>query len=149
GSRAKQDYTIFPEFTYLTEDLVCKGGAMYAYWYDGLWRTSLTDLVRIVDKEVMDYTNEFKSKHADRDVTMKLMSTHSTSVMESFQKYTKNMPESDVEFNTKILFSNQTPVREDYSTTQLSYTPEPGDTPAFDEMFNLLYAPEELEKILW
>lgn len=149
GSRAKQDYTIAPEFTYLTEDLVCKGGAMYAYWYDGLWRTSLTDLIRIIDKEVVDYTRDFKAKHADREVNMKLMSTHSTSVMEAFQKYTKNMPESDVEFNTKILFSNQTPVREDYSTTQLSYTPSQGETPAFDEMFNLLYAPQELEKILW
>lgn len=149
GQRAKQDYTIAPEFNYLTDDLVCKGGAMYAYWYDGLWRTSYTDLIRIIDKEVIDYTNEFKNKHHDRDVTMKLMSTHSTSVMENFQKYCKNMPESDVEFNTKILFSDQTPTREDYSTTQLSYTPSPGETPAFDEMFNLLYAPEELEKILW
>lgn len=149
GSRAKQDYIITPEFNYLTNDLVCKGGAMYAYWYDGLWRTSFTDLIKIIDKDVVDYTREFKQKHQDRDVTMKLMSTHSTSVMENFQKYCKNMPESDVEFNTKILFSNQTPTREDYSTTQLSYTPSPGETPAFDQMFNKLYAPEELDKILW
>jgi len=149
GSRAKQDYVVTPEFSYLTDDLVCKGGAMYAYWYEGIWRTSLTDLIKIIDKDVIDYTREFKKTHNDRDVTMKLMSTHSTSVMESFNKYVKNMPESDVEFNTKILFSDQTPKREDYSTTQLSYTPMPGDTPAFDEMFNLLYAPEELEKIMW
>jgi hypothetical protein len=149
GSRAKQDYTIAPEFTYLTEDLVCKGGAMYAYWYDGLWRTSMTDLIKIIDKEVIAYTREFKEKHSDRDVNMKLMSTHSTSIMDNFQKYCKNMPESDVEFNTRIIFSNETPGRDDYSTTQLSYTPSPGDTPAFDQMFNLLYSESELEKILW
>lgn len=149
GSRAKQDYIVAPEFMYLTEDLVCKGGGMYAYWYDGLWRTSMTDLIKIVDKEVIKHTREFTEKHQDRDVSMKLMSTHSTSVMESFQKYCKNMPESDVEFNTRILFSNETPVREDYSTTQLSYTPTAGPTPAFDQMFNLLYSEPELEKILW
>jgi len=102
GSRAKQDYTIMPEFNYLAEDLVCKGGSMYAYWYDGLWRTNQKDLIRIIDKEVKDYTRDFQTKHADRDVSMKLMSTHSSSVMESFQKYCKNMPESDVEFNTRI-----------------------------------------------
>lgn len=149
GSRAKQDYTIVPEFTYLTDDLVCKGGAMYAYWHKGLWRTGWHDLIKLIDKDVMDFTKEFKARNEDRDVTMKLMSTHSTTVMDTFQKYCKNMPESDVEFNTKILFSDQTPVREDYSTTQLSYTPAPGDTPAFDEMFNRLYERKELEKILW
>lgn len=149
GSRAKQDYTVMPEFTYLTQDLVCKGGYMYSYWDGKVWRTSLTDLIRLIDREVVDYTNDFKNKHSDRDVTMKLMSVHSTSVMENFNKYCKNMPESDVEFNTKIIFSNQTPVREDYSTTQLSYTPSPGNTPAFDEMFNKLYAEEELQKIMW
>jgi hypothetical protein len=149
GSRAKQDYTIAPEFTYLTDDLVCKGGAMYAYWYDGLWRTSRTDLVKIVDKAVIDYTREFKAKHADREVTTKMMSTHSTGIMDGFQKYCKNMPESEVEFNNRIIFSNETPVREDYSTTQLSYTPSPGPTPSFDQMFNLLYDEPELEKILW
>jgi hypothetical protein len=149
GSRAKQDYTIVPEFTYLTDDLVCKGGAMYAYWHKGLWRTGWHDLIKLIDKDVIDFTKEFKARNEDRDVTMKLMSTHSTTVMDTFQKYCKNMPESDVEFNTKILFSDQTPVREDYSTTQLSYTPAPGDTPAFDEMFNRLYERKELDKILW
>lgn len=149
GSRAKQDYTIGPEFTYLTKDLVCKGGSLYGYWYDGLWRTDLFDLVRIVDKEVINYTNDFKSKNADRDVTMKMMSIHDSLVMDKFNKYTKNMPDSDIEFNSRIIFSNETPVREDYSTTQLSYTPAPGDTPAFDQMFNLLYREPELEKILW
>lgn len=110
GSRAKQDYTILPEFTYLANDLVCKGGDMYAYWDGSTWRTSKTDLIRTIDKSVLDYSNEFKAKHVDRDVTTKLMSTHSTQVMESFQKYTKNMPEADIEFNTRIIFSDETPV---------------------------------------
>jgi hypothetical protein len=149
GARAKQDYTIAPEFMYITKDLVCKGGSMYGYWYDGMWRTDLFDLVKVIDKEVIDYTNDFKAKHADRDVTMKLMSVHDSSVMDKFLKFTKNMPDSDVEFNTRIIFSNETPTREDYSTTQLSYTPSSGPTPAFDEMFNLLYDPPELQKILW
>lgn len=149
GSRAKQDYVVYPEFTYLADDLVCKGGAMYAYWYDGLWRTDYKDLIKIIDKSVIDKWKEYKDKFQDRDISMKLMSTHSTSIMDNFQKYCKNMPESDIEFNTRIIFSNETPTRDDYSTTQLSYTPNEGDTPAFDQMFNLLYSEEEMEKIMW
>lgn len=149
GARAKQDYTVAPEFMYITKDLVCKGGSMYGYWYDGMWRTDLFDLVRVIDKDVIDYTKDFTTKHTDRDVTMKLMSVHDSSVMDKFLKFTKNMPDSDVEFNTRIIFSNEIPTREDYSTTQLSYTPASGDTPAFDQMFNLLYQPSELQKILW
>lgn len=149
GTRAKQDYIVEPDFNYITKDLVCKGGSLYGYWHDGVWRTDLYDLIRYIDKQVLEETEAFKSTHVDSEVTPRLMSSHSSSVMDKFLKYTKNMPDSDIEFNTKIMFSNQTPVREDYSTTQLSYTPTPGDTSAFDEMFNLLYAPEELEKILW
>jgi hypothetical protein len=149
GARAKQDYTIAPEFTYLTKDLVCKGGSLYGYWYDGVWRTDLFDLVRVIDKDVRDYAEDFHSKHVDREFSIKLMSIHDSLVMDKFQKYTKNMPDSDIEFNSRIIFSNETPVREDYSTTQLSYTPAPGDTQAFDQMFDLLYTEPELEKIMW
>lgn len=149
GQRAKQDYIVAPEFTYITDDLICKGGSMYAYWYDGLWRTDLFDLVRIVDRDVIKKTNDFKKTHEDTNVNAKLMSVHDSLVMDKFLKYCKNMPDSDIEFNTRIIFSNETPVREDYSTTQLSYTPAVGSTSAFDEMFNLLYDETELEKILW
>lgn len=149
GSRAKQDYIIEPDFTYITKDLVCKGGSLYGYWFDGRWRTDLTDLIRIIDKEVNEYTNDFQNKRMDAVVTPRFMEMHGSSVMTKFLQYTKNMPESDIEFNTRILFSNETPVREDYSTTQLSYTPAHGEAPAFDEMFNTLYDPEELNKIMW
>lgn len=149
GSRAKQDYVVEPDFVYITKDLVCKGGSLYGYWYDGVWRTDLYDLIRIIDKEVDEFTKDFQSKRMDTVVTPKFMYLHGSSVMDKFLKYTRNMPDSDIEFNTRIIFSNEKPVREDYSTTQLSYTPSPGPTPAFDEMFTLLYKPEELEKILW
>lgn len=149
GGRAKQDYTIEPEFSYLTNDLICKGGVMYGFWYDGKWRNSIEELITIVDNDVRQFANEFKKTHQDTNVTIKYMNRHSSSVMDKFLKYTKNRPQSDIEFNTRILFSDEIPKREDYSTTQLSYTPSPGPTPAFDEMFELLYDPEELDKIMW
>lgn len=149
SNRAKQDYIIEPDFLYISRDLVCKGGVVYSYWYDNVWRTDTNDLIRIIDNDIKKYVREFKETRKDSVVDYRLMNSHSSSVMTKFREYTRNMPDSEIEFNQKIIFSNETPVREDYSTTQLSYTPEPGDTPAFDEMFGLLYDREELEKILW
>lgn len=149
GKQAKQDYTIEPEFLYLTNDLICKGGMMYGFWHEGKWRDSFEELITIIDNNVRQFAEEFKRTHVDADVTVKYMNRHSSNVIEKFLKYAKNRPQSDIEFNTKILFSEDIPKREDYSTTQLSYTPKPGPTPAFDEMFELLYDPEELDKIMW
>lgn len=149
GSQAKQDYTIEPDFTYNNKDIVCKGGDLYGYWYDGLWRTNKIQLINIIDKQVREFYEEFKSKHQDATINLKLMNNHSSQLMSRFSEYVRNTPDSDVEFNKRIIFSNETPVREDYSTSQLSYTPSPGETPSFNEMFEKLYEPSELEKILW
>lgn len=149
GNQAKQDYTIEPDFKYDSKDIVIKGGALYGYWYDGLWRTNRIQLINIIDKQVMDFMKDFRSKHQDAVVSSKLMNNHSSNLMSKFREYTKNTPDSEVEFNQRIIFSNETPVREDYSTSQLTYTPSLGETPSFDEMFKKLYKPDELNKILW
>lgn len=149
GERARYNYTIEPEFKYLSRDIIIKGGVLHGFWYEGKWRTELSDLIRIIDSKVSDYSNDFKSKHVSDKVDVKLMNNHSSAVMTNFKKFTQQMSDSDVEFNTRIIFSNETPTRDDYSTTQLSYYPMDGSTKAFDEMFNLLYEPEELAKILW
>lgn len=149
GGRAKQDYIIEPDFVYINKDLVCKGGSVYGYWYDGLWRTDINKLIQIIDKETAEFSKEFRSRNENTVVNTRYMNSHGSSLMSKFREYTKNMPDSDIEFNKRIIFSDETPVREDYSTNQLSYTPHPGETPAFNEMFDLLYAPEEMTKIMW
>lgn len=149
GERAKHNYTIEPDFKYLSKDLITKGGVVHGFWYEGKWRTELGDLIQIIDRQILTYAGEFKKSHVSDKVEVKLMNSHSSSVMTNFKKYTQQTPDSDVEFNTRIIFSNETPTRDDYSTTQLSYHPIEGPTKAFDEMFNVLYDPEELEKILW
>lgn len=149
GERARYNYTIEPDFKYLSRDLITKGGVVHGFWYGGRWRTELSELIQIIDNQVLEYANDFKNKHVSDKVDVKLMNSHSSSVMTNFKKYIQQTTDSDIEFNTRIIFSNETPTREDYSTTQLSYYPQEGETKAFDEMFGLLYESEELTKILW
>lgn len=149
GERARYNYTIEPEFKYLSRDLVIKGGVVHGFWYEGKWRTDVIELIQIIDNQVFNYGADFKNQHVSDKVDLKLMNNHSSAVMTNFKKFTQQMGDSDVEFNTRIIFSNETPTRDDYSTTQLSYYPQEGSTSAFDEMFGRLYEPDELTKILW
>lgn len=148
ASRMK-DYTVKPSFNYRGKDIVCKGGSMYAFWYNDIWNTEMMDLINIIDNEVASKYKAFEELNPETDVQAQYMSDHDSNVMRSFMDYTRQMPESDVQFNSKIIFSDQKIKREDYATEQLSYTPAPGDTPAFDEMFDLLYESEEMTKIMW
>lgn len=143
---------IRPEFKYInTQDLICKGGEMYAFWHDNQWDKNLNNLARIIDQEVIDAKQKTMQRYDDPRVEYRcsMMTSHTSNVMKEFSQYTKLSQQRDVQFNTKIIFSNETPKREDYSTSQLSYTPSHGDTPAFDELFGKLYNEIELEKILW
>lgn len=148
-SRAKQDVVVQPEFLFIAKDIVCKGGKMHGFWYDGRWRTDSDDLITIVDNHVLDETEDVQKKNQDYNVVPKLMNENGTGIYDDFLKYARNKNDSDVEFNTRIIFADEVPKREDYATTQLSYSPKEGPTPIFDEIFDLLYAPEELDKILW
>lgn len=148
--RKATNYKIAPIFTYMSErDLVCKGGELYAFWYNNRWHQELRDLVTIIDKDIYAVREEILKRNAGATADLRLMSNHSSNVMKEFASFTKLFPQSDAQFNTRIIFNNEIPKREDYSTNQLPYTPAEGPTPAFDEMFNKLYRPEELDKILW
>ena len=144
------DLMVYPDFVYnKVEDLVCKGGDMYAFWYGGKWNDSLNDLITIIDNDTLQTRDKYLEKSPELKIKALLLNSHKSRLMETFRTYTKLSNQSNELFNTRIIFSNEEVKREDYATTQLSYTPSKGPTPAFDEMFDLLYDQVELEKILW
>ena len=150
SNNRQADYIVYPDFKYASvKDLVCKGGDMYAFWAQDRWNTNIDDLILLIDKEVSDKVTELQKLHPDKIVMGKFLDDNETKIMKEFSNYTKLLKQSEVQFNTKILFSDQTPKRGDYSTSQLSFTPKEGDTPAFDQLMHRLYSPTELEKILW
>src|SRR5690625_2751936 len=144
-----KDYTITPTFIYGSKDIVCKGGEMYAFWYNDIWNTDRMYLMDIIDSKVAEKYKQIKELHPEKRIETSYMKYHDSNVMKSFLEFTRSMPESDVQLNSKIIFSDRKIKREDCATEQLSYTPTPGDTPAFDEMFKKLYDEDELRKIMW
>ena len=135
-------------FSYI-RDLVCKGGTMYAFWTGKNWSTSRDDLVATIDRQALDKKKELEAKYPDKKIGVALMNDNDTKLLAEFDKYTRLMEQSNVIFNNRILFSEDVPEQDDYSTNQLNYTPSHGETKAFDELLGVLYEEKELEKILW
>ena len=132
------DFVVYPEFKHgPVKDLVCKGGVMYAFWNEGKWNMSKVALVKAIDRDTMKEVERLKTKYPEATIIPRLAVANETKIMQEFDKYTKVCEQSDVIFNSQILFSDVVPKREDYSTSQLSYTPTEGPTPAFDELLGL------------
>lgn len=141
---------IYPDFKYAhVKDLVCKGGSMYAFWDEDHWDTSMDDMIVKIDNHTRAKVKELKSQFPEKDIRGSYFNSNSSKIMTNFDSYAKLRTQSDVPFNTKIIFSEDQVHREDYSTTKLGYTPSEGPSPAFDELIGLLYSEKELEKILW
>lgn len=148
--RAKQDWLVSVDFTYKrTTDLIVKGGDFFAFWNGVKWSRDQDDLIDQIDGDIWNEINKLKDKYPDEKIIGRFMNMESSGTMTKFMNYCKKQKSSNVLFNTKILYSNRQPVKQDYSTYQLSYTPIKGPTPAFDELLGVLYEPDELNKILW
>ena len=144
------DYIVWPDFKYArSKDLVVKGGDFYAYWDGDNWVTDVDQLIQEIDSASWERYRELKEVSPELRIAVKQMDFASSGIMAKFQQYCTLKKQSDVQFNTKIFFSDHVPKRSDYSTYQLSYTPTDIPTPAFDELMSVLYADNELEKILW
>ena len=150
SNNRKSDYIIGVDFLYgRNKNIICKGGDMYAFWHKGRWNTDVYDLMSLVDADIEKKAQAVEKQYPGASICLSKMQSNKSNVMRSFKDYTKMSPQSDIQFNTHILFSEDVMIKEDYATTQLDYTPSPGVTAAFDEMINTLYDPVEQEKILW
>ena len=144
------DFSVAPEFIHgHIKDLVCKGGSMYAFWNGTYWDMDRDSLAVTLDAATKEVADKIATANPGKVVDTKFATFDDSKVMLKLENYIKLRGQSNVEFNKKIMFADDVIKREDYATTQLSYTPKAGDTEAFDELMNTLYAEEELDKILW
>lgn len=133
-----------------SKDLMIRGQSLYAVWDEtrGLWVKSIYDLISLVDGEIRAH---IEAMPEERRALAKpaFMRYENTMMLSAFLRFCRSSDDNFVPLDQKIFFADQTPKREDYASMRLSYSPVEGDISNYQEMFGLLYSPEELHKLEW
>ena len=141
---------IYPDFltNIRSKDLMIKGHSFYAIWDEenNRWSTNELDVQRLVDKEVYEYANTLGG---ETEVDLKLLENYSSGKWGAWTRFCRDHPDSYKELDTSIIFANQDVKKTDYASKSLSYPLKKCKTPAYNEMMDVLYKPEEREKIEW
>ena len=146
---------IYPKFKITnSKDLMIRGGDFYAIWVEerGLWSTDEQDAVRLIDREVERYFEEYKEQHEDPDVTVRpcYMWDAASGTIDSWHKYCqKQMRDNFHPLDETLIFANTPTKKENYASKTLSYALEDGDISAFDRLMSVLYKPEDRHKLEW
>lgn len=128
-----------------------RGGDFYAVWVEekGIWSTNEQDVVRIVDREVKKYAEEYAKQTNDTVIPL-YMKSSSSGMIDKWHKYVKQqMRDTYKMLDEKIIFENDPVNKQDYASKRLPYPLLPCDTPAYDRLISTLYSPENRLKIEW
>ena len=144
---------IYPRFRMYPKstDLMIRGGDFYAIWIEelGLWSTNEQDALRIIDKALLDASDEYEKKHGLKPRVLYMWDSES-GMIDSWHKYCqKQMRDSYHPLDETLIFSNTKPAKQDYASKRLPYPLEKGDISAWDRLISTLYTAEERRKIEW
>lgn len=143
---------IFPKFIVgKHDDLMIRGGDFYAIWLEdrGLWSTDENEAIELIDSLLDNYAKEYREKF-DEKPTVAHMWDSSTGIIDQWHKYCqRQLRDKYKPLDENLIFANQEITKDSYATKRLSYALEPGECPAYEELMNILYEPEERRKIEW
>lgn len=158
-SPRKKAIVIFPDFRVNIKgsppkDLMIKGGDFYAVWDDErkLWSTSEAYAEYLIDCELEKYYNHFKEQYHDiyDSIQVLYMSSSDSGMVDKWHKYVqKQLRDSYIPLNERLIFMDMETKREDYASKKLPYALNNGKCDAYNEMIGTLYSPEERHKIEW
>lgn len=152
--QTRRGVEIFPEFKVCdSKDLMVRGRDFYAIWDPDANRWTTKELVVFnnIDKELYAFRDEYvKTQVPGQTITVRDMKHTSSGMVDIWHKFVqRQMRDNYVPLDTKLMFSNDNPKREDYSSKSLPYALEQGDISAYDELISTLYSPTERRKIEW
>lgn len=143
---------IYPKFIVNeSKDLMIRGGDFYAIWDEdqNRWSRNENDAIRLIDRE-LDAKKEELSDGFEGQVRVLHLWDAETGMIDSWHRYCqKQLRDNFRSLDEKIIFSNTSFGKEDYSSHSLSYPLAQGDTSAFDELISVLYDEENRTKIEW
>ena len=143
---------IYPNFVVRkSKDLLIRANDFYAVWVEerGLWSTDEDDVIQLVDRELDRYKEENKDRF-DAHVKVLYMWDSKSGMIDAWHRYCqKQMRDSFVMLDSKLLFANSGVNKKDYASKRLDYPLEEGEHPAWDKLVGTLYSEEERHKIEW
>lgn len=133
-----------------SKDLMIRGGALYGVWDENskTWITDERFVIPLIDEEIKkEYEKILEYSPNAKPLYLRYADNR---MIEKWHTYIKkDLTDSYVPLDSKFIFDNEEPVRENYSTKHLPYHLEDKETPAYDELVTTLYSPEDLFKIEW
>lgn len=138
---------VYPDFLVgRSKDLMVRSRAFYAIWDEeaNLWSTDEYDVQRIIDEELRKYADTL-----DGSTTIKYTQSFSSNSWNQFKKYVSQLSDNSHELDSKLVFANTPVKKSDYVSRRLPYNLTRGDHSAWDELIDVIYSPEEREKIEW
>ena len=132
------------------KDLMIRGKSFYAVYNPEthFWSTDEYELMRIVDTDVARRFRE-ASNRVDGSVWPRYLGDYDSKTYADYKAWMSKLPDVHQPLDSKILFANQSPRREDYVTRTLSYSLSDDPCPAYEELMSTLYDPDEREKLEW
>lgn len=146
---------VYPKFvTYGSklDDLMIRGGDFYAVWNEdtNLWSTDEQDALRLIDIELDQYAKDHKDDYPDTYMKVMHMWDSESGSIDKWHKFVqKQMRDRYHPLDEALTFANTETTKSDYASKRLSYPFEKVPTPAYDELMDVLYSPEERHKIEW
>lgn len=140
---------IFPDFKVTrSEDLMVDGKAFNAIWDEekGMWSTDEYDVQRLIDAEIDAYVPQAQNI---AKVHKKYLGNWSTNSWMAFRNYVGHLSSNRHQLDESLTFANSEVKKKDYVSKRLPYALQEGDISAYDELMNVLYAPEERAKLEW
>lgn len=144
---------VYPKFIIKkSNDLMIRGGDFYAIWVEerGLWSTNEHDVVDLVDRELTQFYETEKARDPDFTAYVCYMKDAGSGSIDAWHKYCqKQMRDSFVMLDEKLIFSNSETNKDDYASKRLSYPLEQGSITSYDKLISTLYTEEERHKLEW
>ena len=140
---------IYPEFLVgRSRDILIQGRDFQAIWDEekGLWSTDEFDVATFVDRSLFEHQ---KKLNGQLETVVKTMSNYNTGLWTSFQTWKSRLPDNGQELNSKLIFADSTPRKEDYATARLPYSLEDGTPDAWGRLVGVLYDEDARRKLEW
>ena len=140
---------IYPEFLVgRSRDILIQGRDFQAIWDEekGLWSTDEFDVATFVDRSLFEHQ---KKLNGQLETVVKPLSNYSNGLWTSFQTWKSRLPDNGQELNSKLIFADSKPRKEDYATARLPYSLDDGIPGAWGRLIGVLYDEDARRKLEW